>query len=55
MIKPKILKDIKYGIDENGNPMKLDEYFKNLKNQKNPNKKQIEEKNINGMKLEKVN
>ena len=36
-IKPLILNDIKYGIDENGNPMKLDEYFKNLNNKKKGN------------------
>ena len=40
-IKPKILKQIKYGIDENGNPMNIEEYFKNINNNMNKKKRPI--------------
>ena len=38
IIKPSILEDIKFGIDENGNPIDINEYYKNINN-KNGNKK----------------
>ena len=39
IIKPNIMNEIKYGIDENGNPMNINEYYKSINN-KNISKKQ---------------
>ena len=40
-IIPNILNEIKYGIDENGNPMNVKEYFKNINNYMKKNKRPI--------------
>ena len=39
IIKQDFLNDIKYGIDENGNPMNIKDYYKNIGNNKGNNKK----------------
>ncbi len=38
IIKENLLNEIKYGIDENGNPMNINDYYKNINN-KNENKR----------------
>ena len=38
IIKENLLNEVKYGIDENGNPMNINDYYKNINN-KNENKR----------------